>query len=165
MSAWFWIGLGVVALLILIPAVLVVRVVVGIAAAYLEHRRDVRNRTSCALPGLGDFESSDGVYWFGEVEELSVTIETSHGPPTMEVADAVRRCIERLPELVAAARDWLVREESVESDPDRLELTGLHWRSQDDFDIDLYDTAEEYDGQVISVQFEHGRPSSASVTH
>lgn len=165
MSAWFWIGLGVVAVLILIPAVLVVRVVVGIAAAYLEHRRDVRNRTSCALPGLGDFASSDGAYWSGEVQGLSVTIETSQGPPTMEVADAVRRCIDRLPELVVTARDWLAGEESVESDPDRLELTGLHWRSGDDFDIDLYDAAEAFDGQVITVQFEHGRPSSASVTH
>jgi hypothetical protein len=169
MSIWFWIGLGVVALLILIPLGMLAWTGWGIMCAFLDHRRDRAAKQQCVIDGLGRFERGVEPYWTAVAADgLSLTIVTAGDPPTDAQIAAFRRFLEMVRAHVQAARAWL---EDLDGDdappvpPNRLELIGVRWRGEGAFEVVLTDLSDDASEWVCTVRFQGGVPSDVSYMH
>ena len=161
MSWWFWAGLIVVVILILIPAVMLLRVGLGIAGGTLAHLRSRARTTRCEVPGLGEMRTDDGRSWSGDVDGISVTIETGGGPPTPESARLVLAALQRFDALAADAVAFLYTSHAdVPTMHEALEAEGLVWRGEGAFDIEF--GAGEWSHQV---HFRDGVPKETSSMH
>jgi hypothetical protein len=161
MSGWFWSGLVLAAILILVPAAMVMRIALGIAAGGVAHARSRGRAARCEVPGLGMLHTDDGHWWSGEIDGLSITIETAGEPPTAENTRAMLATLKRLDEIGAEAESVIRRAHADEPEVlDGLEPEGLIWREEGSFDVEF--GAGEWSHHV---HFADGRATSTSSMH
>jgi hypothetical protein len=118
----------VVLILILIPVTMVAYLVVGIAKGVREDRAREAQRVFRVLPGLGEFSTTDGGLWAGEVEGVYVTLKSPEGPPDEGFVAFVRTLLESLPTLTGRVQDFLVAQEDVKGwagDAHQFEVFGM----------------------------------------
>ena len=169
MSIWFWIGLGVALVLILIPLGMLAWTGWGIMCAFLDHRRDRAAKQHCVIDGLGRFERGSEPYWSAVAADgLNLTIVTSGDPPSDAQITAFRGFLERMPAHVQAAKAWLQESGDDEALPvaiDRLELFGVTWRGDETFEVAFTDLSDDASEWVCTVNFRDGAPSDVSYIH
>jgi hypothetical protein len=153
-----------VALAVVLPVVVLARVML---LSLLDRRRERAaegRRVTRALPGLGDFTSTDGQLWFGEVDKLQVSIDTRAGPPGEEEVRRVRALIDDLPRIMGAARAYLAARPDSELEAGQLaELRPyeLDLQDADEFALGMIIAAD--DTEVYSVGFRGSEPVTWSI--
>jgi hypothetical protein len=159
---WAAIFLVVTGILVLIPVVMGGRIAIGILTAWRDHRAEMAREVTCQVPGLGPFTSTDGSLWFGEVQELQITLNTTGEPPTAAEAALVLELLGDLPRLVELGRAYLmVHEDSgwLEEGAERFEPYGIEPEDRSTFVLEFVHPADD-DG-VYRVDFESGVPVNA----
>lgn len=159
MDQWTAIGLAITVALVAVPAVMIGRFVIAILLAWRDHRRDLAREITHEVPGLGTFRSTDGELWFGEVQDLQVTLSTRGEPPTEAHAALVRKLFEDLPRLVELSRAFLREHEDCsrfEGDPEQFEICGIDPEDPSTFVLEFFHAADD-DG-ACRVEFENGLP-------
>lgn len=61
---------------------MMVRLAISLIQAWRDAREEERHKTTHVVPGLGEFTSSDGELWFGEVDDIQVSLTTQGRPPS-----------------------------------------------------------------------------------
>ncbi|MDB5331495.1 MAG: hypothetical protein JWP03_2646 [Phycisphaerales bacterium] len=125
--------LGVVVLiLILIPVTIVAYLVVGVAKGVRKDRARKAQRVFRVLPGLGEFSTTDGDLWTGEVEGVTVTLKSPEGPPDEGFVAFVRTLLESLPIFAGRVQDFLHAQEDLKDwadDAHEFEVFGMDFSS------------------------------------
>ena len=138
---------------------MVARLVIVIVLAWREHRHEEGRRRTCQVADLGEFTSTDGELWFGEVQELPVSLNTQGEPPTEFHAGQVRSLLEQLPRLVEQSRAYLAANEDcarLEGGAEGFEPCGLDFESDSSFVLEFGHPSDD-DG-IYRVEFESGQP-------
>jgi len=163
---WVWkIGLAVCLLLLAIPVVMIGGLLLGILRAYLQHRRDERNREVREVPGLGPFETVDRRIWKGEVDGLSITLRTDGAPPTAELAARVRSVAEKAPALMRHVPAFLASQLEpiwLDHDPSSFELDGIGLNMDETFELAFTHPSED---SLYFVAFRGETPIGLSSFH
>ena len=159
MDKWTAIGLVVTIALVAVPVVMIGRLAIAILMAWRDHRRDLAREVTHEVPGLGAFTSTDGELWFGEVQDLQVTLKTTGHPPTEAHAALVRDLLDDLPRLVELSRAYLWEHEDCsrfEGGAEQFEVCGMDPEDKSSFVLEFFHTADD-DG-TYRVEFENGLP-------
>ena len=163
MDKWITaLGLIVAAILVLIPVVMVARFVIAILLAWRDHRAEKAREVTHHVPGLGALTSTDGELWFGEVQELQVTLTTAGQPPTEAHATLVRGVLNDLPRLVELSRAYLLAHEDcswLEGGAELFEVFGIEPEGRASLVLKLFHPADD-DG-MYNVEFQSGLPVSS----
>jgi hypothetical protein len=152
----------VVAVLVLIPVVMVGKLVYGIIAALIEHRRAEARKVTVPVPGLGEFSTTDDKLWFGEIRGLQVTLESAGKPPSELQGKQVTSVLDQLPSLMERAKVYLAEHEDMswlEGGAAAFEPFGLDWESETSFVLESTHPGDS-DG-IYRVEFRNGVPVSS----
>jgi hypothetical protein len=156
-------GLAVVAFLVLIPVIVVGRFVFAILSAWREGRIEEARRVIHLVPGFGEFTSTDGELWFGEMQDLQVSPTTAGQRPTESQGAELRRLLANLPGLVEHSRAFLLVHEDcsrLAGSAELFEPCGLEFEHSSLFTLEIAHPAD-VDG-VYRVEFRSGLPVSSA---
>lgn len=155
-------GLVVAAALILIPVVMITRLAYGIINGYREYRQSESRRVVSSVAGLGNFSTTDGTLWCGEVRGLEVILVSPEHAPSQLQSRQVLALLEELPALTEKARGYLADHEDMswlDGGPASLEPCGLELESDSTFVLELTHASDP--DVMYRVEFQNGRPVSS----
>jgi hypothetical protein len=153
------VGLLVVAILVLIPVVMIVRLVWAIVHAYINDRRAESSKVTHYVSALGDFSSYDNRLWFGEVQGLQISIPTDGQPPNGSHTQQLRAILNDQSSLIEKAKKYLVAHDNASSFPGGAEAFqpyGIDFEDASAFVLEMVHPADQ-DG-VYRVEFKDGDP-------
>ena len=156
-------GLWIAAALVFVPALLVLRLLLGILSGYLNFNSNRARMSTVVIPGLGKFESTDGRLWQGAASGIEIAIEVSDESEFERLCVAAQVLLQKLPVLGATAVHFLhASEDEIFNGMawDRFDVFGMEVDGESSFTMLL--THNSDDDGIYRVLFVNDQPHSWS---